>query len=110
MHIDFPVTFIGNLPRLLFQVQNFSCRTVQLDQVKMGDIVFVAKKRGISHVAIFWNNMNLFHCTKECGGRALLESHQDFFSRYQQPLKFVPMLRHIDARTRESVEERFIEP
>lgn len=107
LDFDLSVTFIGDMPRRLFNYSRLRYLKADLTTVRLGDIVFVASKKGtrmISHVGLVVDQERIFHCNWSSGS-ADIECFSSFFSKYEQKLTSKEMLRYIDSRNASLREE-----
>lgn len=108
---SFPLTYIGDMPRLMIQLPGWNALKIECDQAKTGDILFIKEinsNRTISHVAMIVNN-NIFHCSSFYK-KAVIQSKEEFFLAYKQK-KLIKQLRFIDSRNtklREEQESKYI--
>jgi cell wall-associated NlpC family hydrolase len=94
------VTYIGDVPRNLTLRGEWKVLKVDIEDVKCGDILFVGNvnhKKLISHVALFLEKNQIFHCSMDLG-TAQVQSENTFFATYEQKLNFRKMVRYIDRR------------
>ena len=100
LHIDIPLTFIGDMPRQLLSFGEWRALQVEMNDVRCGDILFVRNKRNeklLSHIALIIEVDKVFHCCPS-SGTAVIESRNEFFSLYEQKLNFKEMICYIDPR------------
>ncbi len=96
-----PVTYIGDMPRALFALDNWRFLQVERKEARCGDIIFVKSKRSkreITHMAIVVDAHWIFHCSRRLNGAAF-ESNRSFFSSYEQKLSAAGMLKNTDPRS-----------
>lgn len=100
--VEIPVTYIGDMPRELLKKAACHPIRVKSSQIKCGDIIFCRSKtrpKLVSHVAVALDVDKIFHCNFDLG-TAVVQSQEDFFSRYMQELNFRQMARYIDPRNK----------
>ncbi len=97
---DFPVTFIGDMPRTLSSLAGWEFTVLKSkEEIRAGDLYFVGKvekTRLISHVALFLSQDELFHCTQD-HSRAIVEDFATFQTTYEQKVR-KQQIRYIDFR------------
>lgn len=99
--MEIEITFIGDMPKVLFGSSRWRCLRADLKDLCFGDIVFVKKRtsnRLITHVAFIIDQKRVFHCSSS-KGKATIESIDAFFSEYEQAPSTVAMLRYRDFRS-----------
>ncbi|MGB7128573.1 MAG: hypothetical protein WBD50_05745 [Candidatus Rhabdochlamydia sp.] len=103
LSVDMPLTFIGDMPRQLLSLENWSPIECNLENTQCGDIFFTKNKNRpklISHIALIIEPDKIFHCTPLLG-KAVIQSKEEFFSSYEQKLHFSKMICYIDPRNKE---------
>lgn len=98
--VDIPLTFIGDMPRLLCSLGQWRVLQIEMGEARCGDILFVkdrSKQRLISHAALVIGVNQIFHNSK-LFGTARIQPADDFFALYEQRLRFQKMIRYIDFR------------
>ncbi len=103
LHIEVPVTFIGDVPRQLVSSSEWRPIKIDLKDVRCGDLLFAknrANKKLLSHLALVIDVDRIFHCSPSWG-TACIQSPDQFFSSYEQKLDFQKMVRYIDPRNKE---------
>lgn len=102
LNVDMPLTFIGDMPRQLLSLENWSPIECNLEKTQCGDIFFTRNKNKpklISHIALIIEPDKIFHCTPILG-KAMIQSKEEFFSCYEQKLHFRKMICYIDPRNK----------
>lgn len=98
-----PITFVGDMPRVLFSNGDWRALKIDLKDVRCGDIFFVRHKKSerlLTHAAIFLGIDKIFHCSLS-SGTAEIQTEDEFFESYEQPCNFKKMVRYIDRRNAE---------
>jgi cell wall-associated NlpC family hydrolase len=97
--IDFPCTWVGDIPRLLSQIHWNLC-IVDDSELQAGDVLFLKHQRQpklISHAAIALGPDKIFHCTRLLG--PIIQTVAQLFEQYEQYLVRKQIL-YIDPRNR----------
>lgn len=105
LKIKIDLTFVGDMPRQLFSLDQWEFCEIDPKEVRCGDVVFakrIREEKLIAHAALLLGDNEVFHCKRD--GGPVVETFEQFRSLFEQKLTF-DQLRYIDPRNREMREK-----